>query len=619
MEQHVRDLGSAELWDTSLERSLRRREWAHDGRRRMARKKQASTAVTAAMLMTPVLQVSGAMAGSKGKSEVAQSSPANRAIDSRTLDVELREGDTGTRVAQLQQLLGVDADGIFGKQTAAAVRAFQARSGLEVDGIVGRSTWRALFAGSGTQGAAADAVVEGKGYQVSVSRATKAEAKIAGEGKGPVAKIVLTRSEKPASSDSSPSPSHDHKPSKRRASSADDRRDNVGGPTPRAEEAVEERTSSPPSQGATQPAVDTGEAESVACGSDRLTSPVKGTKTSGFGPRGGRNHDGVDIAAPTGTPVHAAACGVVTTASAQGAYGNLVCIDHGGGFTTCYAHMSGFNTRAGQQVEAGDVIGYVGSTGRSTGPHLHFETRVNGQARNPQPYLDGSQRAPGSRSRTAPAKSTSGEGERGSARTRTADSRSSSNGAASAGSTETQSSTADASTSEPSGAKPSAIVQGRPAPAPAQQQQAAAPAPAPAEQPAATAAPTAPAPVEQPAIGGPDAPVAPAPAPEAPAAPAAEAPAPVEQPAAPAPEPVQPAAPAAEPAPAAEAAPAPEAAAPEPAAEAAPAPAPEAAPAPAPAPAAEAPAPAAEAPAPAAESAAPAAPAAEQPAPAAAG
>src|SRR5687768_9922474 len=166
MEQHVRDLGSAELWNNSLDRSRRRRELAHDGRRVMARKKQASTAATAAMLMTPVLQVSSAMAGTKGKSEVAQSSPANRAIDSdsRTLNVVLQEGDTGARVAQLQQLLGVDADGVFGPQTAAAVRGFQARAGLAVDGIVGASTWRALFAGTGTKGAAADAVVEGKGY-----------------------------------------------------------------------------------------------------------------------------------------------------------------------------------------------------------------------------------------------------------------------------------------------------------------------------------------------------------------------------------------------------------------------------------------------------------------------
>src|SRR5215203_4134941 len=154
MEQHVRDLSSAELWIESLERSQKRRTLAVDGRRRMARKKQASGAVTAAMLLTPVLQVGGAMAGSKGRSEVAQSSPANRAIDGRTLHVVLEEGDAGARVAQLQQLLGADADGIFGPRTASAVRAFQARSGLAVDGVVGASTWRALLGSSPTKGAA---------------------------------------------------------------------------------------------------------------------------------------------------------------------------------------------------------------------------------------------------------------------------------------------------------------------------------------------------------------------------------------------------------------------------------------------------------------------------------
>src|SRR3712207_1925657 len=144
MEQHVRDLGSAELWHTSLERSRKRRVLALDGRRRMARKKQASGAVTAAMLLTPVLQVAGASAGKKtGKSEVASASPANRAVENRTLDVTLVEGATGARVAQLQQLLGVEVDGIFGPQTADAVRAFQARAGLPVDGVeIGRASCR---------------------------------------------------------------------------------------------------------------------------------------------------------------------------------------------------------------------------------------------------------------------------------------------------------------------------------------------------------------------------------------------------------------------------------------------------------------------------------------------
>src|SRR5918992_3466852 len=102
MELH-RDLGSNELWLDSLERSQKRRRLAHDGRRRVARQKQASTAVTAAMLVGPTLSFAGASAA-QGRSDVAQSSPANRAIESdRALDVVLKQGDTGARVAQLQQ------------------------------------------------------------------------------------------------------------------------------------------------------------------------------------------------------------------------------------------------------------------------------------------------------------------------------------------------------------------------------------------------------------------------------------------------------------------------------------------------------------------------------------
>ena len=111
--------------------------------------------------------------------------------------------------------------------------------------------------------------------------------------------------------------------------------------------------------------------------------------TSSFGYRthplhgGSRMHAGVDLAAPTGTPVQATADGVVTSAGWRGGYGILVSLGHGGGVQTRYAHLSAIAVRPGTSVRAGDVIGYVGSTGNSTGPHLHYELRVNGQAVNP--------------------------------------------------------------------------------------------------------------------------------------------------------------------------------------------------------------------------------------------
>lgn len=115
--------------------------------------------------------------------------------------------------------------------------------------------------------------------------------------------------------------------------------------------------------------------------------PVLGRLTSPFGPRWGRMHQGQDIGAPTGTPIKAAKAGVVIKASAGGGYGNLTLIDHGGGIVTAYAHQSRFGTTEGAPVQQGQVVGYVGSTGNSTGPHLHFEVRVNGAPRNPRAYL----------------------------------------------------------------------------------------------------------------------------------------------------------------------------------------------------------------------------------------
>jgi murein DD-endopeptidase MepM/ murein hydrolase activator NlpD len=122
-------------------------------------------------------------------------------------------------------------------------------------------------------------------------------------------------------------------------------------------------------------------------GSGNLIWPVNGPVVSGFGMRWGRLHAGVDIAVPTGTPIRAADSGRVILLGWTGGYGNYTCIDHGGGFSTCYAHQSRYGTSMGASVRQGQVIGYVGCTGHCFGPHLHFETRVNGVPQNPLNYL----------------------------------------------------------------------------------------------------------------------------------------------------------------------------------------------------------------------------------------
>jgi murein DD-endopeptidase MepM/ murein hydrolase activator NlpD len=118
-----------------------------------------------------------------------------------------------------------------------------------------------------------------------------------------------------------------------------------------------------------------------------LIWPVSGPVTSGYGMRWGRMHQGIDIGAGYGTPIKASKAGTVIFVGQMSGYGNVVIIDHGGGFSTLYAHQSRLGTSDGASVGQGQVIGYVGSTGHSTGPHLHFETRVNGSARNPRNYL----------------------------------------------------------------------------------------------------------------------------------------------------------------------------------------------------------------------------------------
>ena len=118
--------------------------------------------------------------------------------------------------------------------------------------------------------------------------------------------------------------------------------------------------------------------------------PISGVITSRYGVSSRlrkSTHTGLDIAASTGTPIKVIADGTVTCASYQGSYGKLVKIDHGNGLETWYGHTSKMYVSVGQKVTAGDVIALVGSTGNSTGPHLHLEIRINGEHVNPQNYL----------------------------------------------------------------------------------------------------------------------------------------------------------------------------------------------------------------------------------------
>jgi murein DD-endopeptidase MepM/ murein hydrolase activator NlpD len=115
--------------------------------------------------------------------------------------------------------------------------------------------------------------------------------------------------------------------------------------------------------------------------------PVSGPITSPFGMRWGTLHPGIDIGVPTGTPIHAAAAGTVIYCGWMSGYGNLVMIDHGGNLATLYGHQSSIAASCGETVSQGQVIGYSGCTGFCTGPHVHFEVRVNGSPVDPLGYL----------------------------------------------------------------------------------------------------------------------------------------------------------------------------------------------------------------------------------------
>jgi murein DD-endopeptidase MepM/ murein hydrolase activator NlpD len=108
------------------------------------------------------------------------------------------------------------------------------------------------------------------------------------------------------------------------------------------------------------------------------TDPVLNTKLM---------HEGIDIWAPEGTPIHAAGAGTVIWAGDRHGYGNAVFVDHGNGVVTVYAHQSRVGVAVGQRVSTGDTIGYIGHTGLAAGPHLHFEVRVNGTAYDPLNFV----------------------------------------------------------------------------------------------------------------------------------------------------------------------------------------------------------------------------------------
>ena len=130
-----------------------------------------------------------------------------------------------------------------------------------------------------------------------------------------------------------------------------------------------------------------------ALGDGTFIRPVSGPITSGFGYRtdpvtgGTVYHAGLDIGAPCGTPIKAAGTGSVVAAGPNGGYGNMTVINHGNGLSTVYGHQSSIIVSPGQSVTQGQVIGYVGSTGKSTGCHLHFEVRVSGNPVDPTGYL----------------------------------------------------------------------------------------------------------------------------------------------------------------------------------------------------------------------------------------
>ena len=315
MDTARRDLASSKLWQRSLERSQRRRALAAEARKQIALRKHAAIAMATAMLGGQAAPTALAAAGSNSGDGVAAQSA--RAIEIKEGGLPLKLGSEGEHVSAVQRALQLPADGIYGPQTEAAVQRFQTARGLLVDGVVGPATWGALFAAR-SAGPPSAAQAPGSGVVPDVVPAA--------------AKRAISRELRKAGDEAASAPAAEMTP--------------VSNDDGATEPAVE--TSPPPTVRSLPVGDTTGD-----CGSGQISSPVNGVQTSPYGPRGGRNHDGVDLAAPTGTAVRAAACGTVTVRGQQSGYGNIVCITHSSTFSTCYAHLSAFNVSNGQSVRTG--------------------------------------------------------------------------------------------------------------------------------------------------------------------------------------------------------------------------------------------------------------------------
>lgn len=151
----------------------------------------------------------------------------------------------------------------------------------------------------------------------------------------------------------------------------------------RKDERVDKRTASVETAEKTSPSTE----QEIHFETSRFIWPVNGSVTSPFGVRHRRQHDGIDISAPRGSPVKAAAKGKVVYVGRLAGYGNLIIVKHIDNFFTAYAHLSKYAASKGERVDQGKVIGLVGTTGRSTGPHCHFEIRQKTEARNPLFFL----------------------------------------------------------------------------------------------------------------------------------------------------------------------------------------------------------------------------------------